>query len=115
MIVPLLFVSIILTYVHGSASNLVKSFEMRYSFMLLFQFLEACFNPYRDFLSLYIPSSFAASLVPSGILTHMSSLMSAFRNAVSTSIAWTINHDWTDMARKMRIETNLATGLHVSV
>jgi hypothetical protein len=48
-------------------------------------------------------------------LTHMSSSMSAFKNAVSTSIAWTINPNWTDMARKMRIETNLATGLYVSV
>ena len=100
---------------HGSASNLVKSLEMRYSLMSLFQFLEACFNPYKDLLSLYIPSSFVASLVPSGILTHMSSSISAFRNAVSTSIEWTINPNWTDMARKMRIETNLATGLYVSV
>jgi hypothetical protein len=48
-------------------------------------------------------------------LTHMSSSMSAFRNAVPSSIAWIITPSWTDMARKMRIETNLATGQYVSV
>ena len=37
VIVPLLFISIILTYIHESASNLVQTFEMRHSLMSLFQ------------------------------------------------------------------------------